>query len=163
MGDCMLNITDLLSRIKTQKILVYHANVLQRISILPFPEWLKFQNCNQNYNRSKLYASFMSKKTILITSVSNFELRCEISSTVQNSSYIFRKTNFYMLTQGEVSKFESTLSTVQNSRYMSEKTNPITSVNAINNNFCMPTQVWSLEIRINTMNGPKFPLYVRKN
>ena len=54
------------------------------------------------------------KKTILITSVSNFELRCEISSTVQNSSYIFRKTNFYMLTQGEVSKFESTLSTVQN-------------------------------------------------
>ena len=53
------------------------------------------------------------KKTILITSVSNFELRCEISSTVQNSSYIFRKTNFYMLTQGEVSKFESTLSTVQ--------------------------------------------------
>ena len=63
----------------------------------------------------------MSKKTILITSVSNFELRCEISSTVQNSSYIFRKTNFYMLTQGEVSKFESTLSTVHNLRYMSRK------------------------------------------
>ena len=64
------------------------------------------------------------KKTILITSVSNFELRCEISSTVQNSSYIFRKTNFYMLTQGEVSKFESTLSTVQNLRYMSRKKRP---------------------------------------
>ena len=93
-------------------------------------EYLYFhsiQNCNQHYNRSKLRALCLKK---------NFELRCEISSTVQNSSYIFRKTNFYMLTQGEVSKFESTLSTVHNLRYMSrKKTTPITSVNAINNTF----------------------------